>query len=205
MTRGGRPELLSESSVICHARRGVAGLVTIVGAKYTMARISAAAAVSAVSAELGRRKGPCRTGTLPLPHAGIADVEGRLTETLRSLDTTFEKDILDHLAGWYGTEAPAVVRYAVEHGAAERLTPDLPFLAVEFRYAAEHASAVQLGDAVLRRTPLGSSGHPGRPALERAAAEMAGPLGWSESEQAAQVAAVERVYPSFVATGLRKP
>ena len=60
--------------------------MSLVGVKFTTAAAAAEHAVDAVCAE--HRRAPrdrCRTATSALPHAGIADVEGRLVETLRDL------------------------------------------------------------------------------------------------------------------------
>jgi glycerol-3-phosphate dehydrogenase len=200
--RGGRLDLLAESRVIDHSARGVAGLLSIVGVKYTTARETAEHAVDLACRALGRPAGQSRTASTPLPHAGIADAEGRLIETLRELGVELDRDILDHLTGWYGTEAPDVARYASSIDNMERLCGSSPVLAAEMAYAADHASAVHLSDAVLRRTSLGSAGHPGKAALERAADIMAARLGWSAAARAAEIVATDAAYP---ATARRTP
>jgi glycerol-3-phosphate dehydrogenase len=185
--RGGRLDLLADSRVIDHSARGVAGLLSIVGVKYTTARETAEHAVDLACRALGRPAGKSRTASTPLPHAGIADAEGRLIETLRELGLELDRDILDHLTSWYGTEAPDVARYASSTDNMERLCG---------------ASAVHLSDAVLRRTSLGSAGHPGKAALERAADIMAARLGWSAAARAAEIVATDAAYP---ATARRTP
>jgi glycerol-3-phosphate dehydrogenase len=67
-------------------------------------------------------------------------------------------------------------------------------LAGEIAYAVEHGAAVRLADAVLRRTPLGGTGHPGDAALNAAADLLAARLGWSASERASEIAHVEARY-----------
>jgi glycerol-3-phosphate dehydrogenase len=56
-----------------------------------------------------------------------------------------------------------------------------------------------LSDVVLRRTGLGSAGHPGRVALDRAADVMAAAAGWTPEQRAAEIAAVEAIYPAATA------
>jgi glycerol-3-phosphate dehydrogenase len=136
-----------------------------------------------------------------LPHAGIADVEGRLVETMRSLDLSLDRDVLEHLTSWYGTEASDIVRHASARHQLDRLSETSPVLTGEVSYAAQNAQAKRLGDAVLRRTPLGSAGYPGQPALARAAAVMAGELNWTAERVVQEIADVERVYPSTGAIG----
>ena len=200
--RGGRLDLLPESQVIDHGTRGVAGLLSIVGVKYTTARETAEHAIDVACRVLGRPAGACRTASIILPHAGIADSEGRLIETLRELDVDFDRDVLEHLTSWYGTEAPDVARYAASMNDVERVCESSPVLAAEMAYAADRASAVHLSDAVLRRTALGSAGHPGKAALERAAEAMGARLGWTADARAVEIAATEAAYP---ATARRTP
>jgi glycerol-3-phosphate dehydrogenase len=195
VVRDGRASLLPDPRILHHAAQGVPGLVSLAGVKYTTARLAAQRAVDVVVAQLGRPPKRCRTGRTPLPHASIADVDGRLTETQRDLHVQLPRDQADHLASWYGTEAPEVVRYAAQAGLLDRVASTAPVLSGEIAYAVDRATAVHLSDAVLRRTPLGSAGHPGRDALQRAAAIMGQKLAWSAERRAEEIAALEEIYP----------
>ena len=173
VVRNGRATLLGEARTIRHSSRGVAGVVSLIGTKYTTARSASAHAVDAVFHELGKPRVRCRTAEVALPHADIADAEGRLIETMRELAVDVDRDIVEHLVGWYGTEAPEVLRFAVNRQWLARITEGSPVLAAELAYAAEHAQAMHLTDAVLRRTPLGSAGPPSQETLTSAARAMA--------------------------------
>ncbi len=195
LVRGGRAEFLPDPRVVRHGN-GAAGLVSIVGVKYTTARLVAERAVDAAAAAASHSRGRCTTGIAELPHAGIADAEGRLIETLRELGLRLEKDVQDHLTSWYGTESTEVARYAAASPfGVDCLGDDVPVLCAEMAYAVDHARAMRLSDAVLRRTPLGSAGHPGRGALDRAAAIMGEQLGWTDAQRADEIRAVESLYP----------
>jgi glycerol-3-phosphate dehydrogenase len=196
-SHGGRTDLLPEFRVVKHDG-GSQGLISLIGVKFTTARHAAERAVDAACAVLSRPHGRCRTGTIALPYAGVADVEGRLLETLRDIGLSLDRDVLAHLAGWYGTEASDVVHHARQAGLLDRLTPQSPVIAGEIAYAVAHSSARRLGDAVLRRTPLGSAGHPGGAALERAAGIMAERLGWDRARIDQELAAVECLYPAAI-------
>jgi glycerol-3-phosphate dehydrogenase len=196
----GRADLQMEPAIVQH--QDAPGLFSLVGVKLTTARLAAEHAVDAVCAGLGRRGKRCRTAIAPLPHAGIADVEGRLAETLRATGTVLDRDVTTHLTAWYGTEASALIESCVATSRLDRLSPDVPVLAGEIAYATEHMGAIRLADAVLRRTPLGSAGHPGRPALERAAAVMGDLLGWTPLQREEEIASVEARY-AWGQTGVR--
>jgi glycerol-3-phosphate dehydrogenase len=202
VVRNGRADLLPDPQFIDHARRGVPGVFSIVGVKYTTARAAAERAVDAVARALDRTATRCQTAIRVLPHAGIADAEGRLIEVLRDLHLDLDREVVEHLTSWYGTEAPDVARFAASIERVDRLDPHSPVLAAEIAYAARHAQAHRLADAVLRRTALGSAGHPGRAALERAADAMGKTLGWSADRRSEEVAATDAVYP---ATARRTP
>jgi glycerol-3-phosphate dehydrogenase len=189
----GQTTPLDEPLVTSYARRGVPGLFALVGESIGSAPRAAAAAVDLIARECGWGGGRVRPHAGPLPHAEISDVEGRLAETTRATGVQLDRETTAHLSSWYGSEAPAVVVHCVERGLTDRL-PGSPLLSGEIAYAAEHADALRLDDAVLRRTPLGSAGPPAGDALERAAEVMGSCLGWSADERRQAMADVERQY-----------
>jgi glycerol-3-phosphate dehydrogenase len=87
-----------------------------------------------------------------------------------------------------------MLSHAAARGEIDRLDPVSPVLAGEISYAVETADAIRLSDAVLRRTSLGSAGHPGRAALERAASIMARLRGWSPEDIEREIHLVEQRY-----------
>ena len=64
-------------------------------------------------------------------------------------------------------------------------------------FAVRQEMAVHLDDVILRRTGLGTIGHPGRVCLERCAAIMAGELAWSPARIQEEIARVDRVLGSW--------
>jgi glycerol-3-phosphate dehydrogenase len=181
-------DLLAEPKVLSHAE--LAGVVSLVGVKYTTARLAAERAVDAVSRHTGAATRSCRTATQLLPHADVADSDGILQETSRALGVRLDRDVHAHIAGWYGTEGPAVLRCAHSENALGRLTPDRPVMAGEVLYAIREGAAQRLEDVVFRRTPLGSTGDPGETAIDNTAAIMARECGWAGERQSEEVARV---------------
>lgn len=187
--RGNNVDLLGEPQVITHP--SPAGIVSLVGVKYTTARLAAERAVDA----LGLKRSTGRTRTALLPYADVADSDGLLQEALRRFRRTLDRDVMRHLASWYGTEGATVVEASADGDGLERLSPDTAVLCGEIRYAARHSSVVRLADIVFRRTPLASAGHPGDTALTRAGAIAAEELGWSESRLAEELSIVRSRLP----------
>jgi glycerol-3-phosphate dehydrogenase len=183
-------DLLAEPQLLTHDQKP--GVWSLVGVKYTTARLAAERAVDAVARTIGTATRSCRTGSQLLPYADVADSDGLLQETSRGLGVNLDKTVQAHLAGWYGTEGPAVLRCAHLEGALTALAPGRPVIAGEVIYAARFGAAVRLEDVVFRRTPLGSAGDPGDGAITLAAEIMARECGWSSERQAEEVARVKQ-------------
>ena len=65
--------LLGRSRIIDHAHEGISDLISIVGVKYTTARVVGERAVDLLLRKLGRSAPPCRTADTALPEAGLND------------------------------------------------------------------------------------------------------------------------------------
>ncbi len=202
IVRNGRADLLPEPVIIRHGAAGVPGVTSLVGVKFTTARAAAAQAIDAICEELGRAGVRCRTAEVVLPSADIPTSRGRRASALRipgglkpaghdDLNHAIDAEASAALVDWYGTEAADVAAYCAAGGLTRPLTEGCRVLAGEIGYAVEHGGVVRLADAVLRRTPLGGTGHPGDAALHAAADLMAAKLAWSPAERAAEIAHVE--------------
>jgi glycerol-3-phosphate dehydrogenase len=128
----------------------------------------------------------------PLPGGTLDRADPALDAALRRHGSAVDPDVLAHLLDWYGGEAARVLESAVTRRLTARLAPDRPFIAGEIAWACETAGALRLADAVLRRTRMGATGHPGQAALEAAADVMAGLHGWDAGRRAEEIAEVER-------------
>jgi glycerol-3-phosphate dehydrogenase len=111
-----------------------ANVVTLVGAKLTTYRVSAAAAVDALAAAGLGRLPPSRTRALPLVGAS----PGARSELERR----------------HGSETDAVLALAREEALDAPLVPGLPYLEAEVVWAARHELALTVDDVLERRTRL---------------------------------------------------
>ena len=189
-------ELLKESAVVDHARDGHPGLFSIFSVRYTTARHTAAAAVDAA----------CTASAAPAPRPPVMPrlssaafaTRRALVDEARAVDlpgTT--PDGRARLALAYGAHLPEVV-------AIVRETPDLArplsntcaVTHAEILHAVRYEAAVTLADALARRTEAGTSGHPGRAALDAAGAVMAAALAWTPEQLAREAQRVEALYPA---------
>ena len=192
---GGHTRLVKHSLIVDHRRDGLDGLMTVLGARYTTARATAARAVDLACALLGRRAAPCRTDVAPLAGGNIERFADYERAALASAPAGITADTLQRLVRCYGTDHAALtslIQHAPPLGAP--LSPACPVTRAEIAHAARHETAVHLADAVIRRTDAGSAGHPGRDAVRAAADVMAEELGWGRSRVDEEIDEVDRFY-----------
>jgi glycerol-3-phosphate dehydrogenase len=163
--------------------------------KYTTARDVAEKAVDRVFDQWEQRPPASRTASTPV-HGGVMGAFSEfVAQEVQRKPLGLGEEVIHHLVGTYGSAYPRVLRHA-------EANPDwmLPVAegsavaGVEIIHAVREEQAIDLASVVLRRTELGSAGHPGRACLERCAAIMGGELGWSESKRETEVANVEEIY-----------
>ena len=178
-----------------HAAQGFDGLLTVAGTKFTTARGVAERVVNTVMSKLQQKPVPCRTATTPLPGGSLRDIGLAIADARREFDEGLPTDTIPHLIAAYGSRYRDVMEIAgTRSDWRTRLAPDSPVIGAELVLAARKEMAPTLADAVIRRTPLGALGHPGDPALDRAAAIVGGELGWSDERRRDEIIAVTRFY-----------
>ena len=180
--------------VVDHAKSGVGGMLTVLGAKFTTARLVAEKGIDAAMKKLGLPDPGCRTAQTPL-------LEGRIDswpDFLADCEARFAGDVPKHiippLLRNHGAETPELLAEGEERGLLRQVTVERETLAIEIDRAVNREMALTLEDLVFRRTGLGTIGHPGDAALRLCAERMAGHLGWDETEIRRQLALVEGRY-----------
>jgi glycerol-3-phosphate dehydrogenase len=184
----------SQYEIEDHAREGIDGLITVIGAKYTTARNLAEQAVDLVFRKRGRTPPAARTATTPLPGGNFARA-AELRTAAKQADEQgprLGEEVVSELLRAYGSEYPAVMRRAAANaGAGARVAPDRPTIRAMVEHAVDVEMARRLPDVIFRRTGLGTIGHPGAEALRACAAIMAATLGWDERRVAEEMALAE--------------
>ena len=163
----------------------VDGLLSVVGVKYTTARDVAEKAVDRALALIG--KAVVRSRSVETPVFG-GDIES-FDDFLRSAEGDVSADVLRHLVYSYGSRYAELLR-----GDCERVSDASPVLASELRHAVREEMAIDLASVVLRRTELGTAGHPGRGTLEACADIVQSELGWDDDRKASELASLEAFY-----------
>lgn len=175
---------------------GVPGLVSAIGGKWTTSRALAEQVVDLALRLLGRPRVAGVTHRTPLPGGAIGNFRA-FVAGLQSRHPTLPGPLLEHLGRNYGARAGEVIALVqADSTLGAPLRPGLPEVGAEIVHAARTEWAVELADAVLRRTGLGQLGDPGLRALETAGRLMAGERGWDRAEQVRQVDRVLDRYAS---------
>jgi glycerol-3-phosphate dehydrogenase len=177
----------SRAEVFDHAREGVEGAVSMVGVRYTTARLLAERTIDLVAAKLGKTIAPSRTSELPL----LAPVRTDENDPPRRADAS----PAERITRVYGATAARVLGLHAEQPELGRpLGEGLAVTGAQVLEAVRHEMAVTLEDVVVRRTGLGAAGHPGDAVVAGCAAVMQEELGWSDQRVAEEVAQVRRFY-----------
>ncbi len=189
-------DLATRNEIRDHAAEGHPGVMTVTGVKFTTARSVAEAAIDLAAAALGRSFAPSVSAERPVYGGAIADPDALAARETRGAFDAASADVLRRLIVHHGDRFrdllaehagdPAALRPIAEGAAATR---------AEVLHAVREEMAHRLSDVVLRRTDLGSAGHPGDAALAAAAGVMAKDLGWTPERTEAEIADVRGLFP----------
>jgi glycerol-3-phosphate dehydrogenase len=190
-------KLMREGVVIDHQKTsGAPGLLSILGVKYTTARLVAEQAVDLAVGKLGMKAKKCQTYATPVKGGNIDDFEDLLREARREVAGAANEKFIEHLIYTYGSEYRNLVDCVLKQpDLARRIAPPLPVTAAEVEHAVDHEMALTLADVVGRRTELGSIGLPSMAALHKCASLIARELQWSPEHQQEEISSVVETYP----------
>jgi glycerol-3-phosphate dehydrogenase len=195
-----------ESRLIDHrAAHGVAGLVSLVGIRFTTARADAARALEMLLRQLPHAPGSVDTARLPLAGGEIKDFAAFEAQALRTKPAAVNAASMRALLRNHGCHYAQVLRGHELHEDVGARICATTTLRAEIRHAIKHEMAMKLEDVVMRRTELAAGSHPGRRALEAAAMEMAQHLQWSDGRMREELTATERTLTRHLARARLEP
>ena len=193
--RDGIPDLRPTPAIWDHASDSAEGAFTVVGVKYTTARVVAERAVNLIGKRLNARLGPSRSATTVLPGAGIADHEALAIETARALNLELALPVIRHLIARYAERAAEIVRLIAERpDLLAPLSPDMPTIRAEVLHVIRKEQATRLSDIVIRRTGMGAMGHPPDDAIRACAVLAAAECGWDAQRTSDEIRRVQEFY-----------
>lgn len=185
-----------EYQVVDHSEQGgPAGIVSVMGAKYTTARAIAEQAVDLIGSKIALPDPRCRTASVPLFEGRVASLERFIADKQQQYRDILTPQTVHDLIVSHGSEIDTVVSYCQNTpGYLDKLSDERETLAGEVAYAVEHEMACTLDDVVFARTGLGTIGHPGVEVLNKVV-DIIGPLlAWDEQRIEREIEAVERRY-----------
>jgi glycerol-3-phosphate dehydrogenase len=194
---GGREvQQLKQPVLVDHGSRdGLPGLFSMVGVKWTTARLVAETAVTRCTSGLEVR---ARPETEPVPvmkGAHPADLSAGEEAAVRNRPEGVPEAAIRQLVRTYGPEYGDVLRYLAGGpagaGGAATAAAEAPLLWAEVVHAVRDEMALRLTDVLFRRTLLARAGAPGDDLVRTCAELMAGELGWSRNQMEQEQAAVD--------------
>jgi glycerol-3-phosphate dehydrogenase len=190
-------KLLRQSRLVDHAQDdGLAGLLTVVGVKYTTARRTAQHVVDLAVKKLGRPGLAGRSHTTPLYGGQIGRFAEFMAQAIAQRPPGLEVEVMRRLVYNYGTTYQKILDYRLEApGWGRPVANQVGVLQAEVIHAVRQEMAQTLGDVIQRRTELGAAGLPADDVLQACADLMAGELGWDQGRIAAELARVRAAYP----------
>jgi glycerol-3-phosphate dehydrogenase len=192
-----------QSRLVDHRRaHGVHGLVSLVGIRFTMARVDAARALDLLLQQMDPAPPAPASDRIPLPGGEIENFAAFEAEACRQLPPGVTMASMQALVRNHGTHYRAVLNEMKLDEMNQTTVVNIAgtdTLTAEVRYAVNHEMAVRLDDVILRRTDLAAGSHPGRAALLATAAEMGRLLSWSAERQHQEIATTEHTLQRHLA------
>lgn len=174
---------------------GLSGLLTVVGVKYTTARDVSEKMISLIVRKLGAKVKGCQTRKTRLVGGEIERFNAFMSGLKDLVPSNLSETVKQHLGLNYGTLVKDVLDLGKDDASLlEFVSESDEVLKAEVIYAVRNEMAQKLSDVILRRTDLGSAGHPGKETVAACAELMAAELGWDNRKKQAEIADVDAIY-----------
>ncbi len=183
-------QLAKHAHIEDHKASGIAGLLSVVGVKYTTARDVAEKVVDLAMAKMFRSPIPSSSNRTPIIGGDIEGVDGFINGVTK--DAGINGDVMRHLALTYGTSFSKVL----DGAEPKRLAADTVVTEAEIRHAVREEMALDLESIILRRTELGTAGKPSATCIEACASIVSAELGWSETRKKEEMGRIEQFFRS---------
>lgn len=175
-----------------HRVDGIDGLITLVGARATVARGLGDRTLDLVDLKL-RGSTSNASSEFETIHGGDFDEFSRLVAEVSDRLPDLPASTATAVAHNYGAAYRELLDLAPD-GAPLAPIADSNVLRIEVTHAIREEMAVSLADVVFRRTELGTGGNPGAEAISIAADIAAGELGWDSATRDSEM---DRVRAAF--------
>lgn len=190
-------KLTRDGVLIDHQKKdNIKGLITIIGVKYTTARLVAEKAIDLAVNKLDLSAKQCQTHITQLVGGRIYDFKVFLNQSLAKASTLLEAEIIKHMVYTYGSDVRDLVKIIKgQPELAMRIDPNLPVTKAEIVHAIQGEMTMTLNDIIQRRTELGAAGLPSMAALQKCAELLGSDLDWSPERQVQEIESAIQAYP----------
>jgi len=186
------------SRIIDHAKvHGLEGLITLIGVRFTTAGGVGKKAVDLAFGKLGKTAPKSTTTEAPIYGGQIENIGEYLNQAIQQRHPALSAEAMPALIYNYGSGYQDVVKYIEKNQKWADTIGTSTVTKAEVVHAVREEMAHKLGDVVLRRTDLGTGGHPGEAALQSCAAIMATELNWSQQRVQDELTEVRSRFPKF--------
>jgi len=173
---------------------GLQGLLSALGGKWTTSRHVAEQIVDKVVGKNNLAVSASSTDTNTV-WGGDTGAFRPFVKAQQAHYRQFDNHTIAYLCQSYGSRIDELMQYVEsDPGLAKPLSTTTPEIGAQIKRAVIEEMAINLDDAVFRRTGLGTLGHPGVLALAKAADIMGQELGWSEMEKSQQIRRCEQQF-----------
>ncbi|MCZ6799237.1 MAG: glycerol-3-phosphate dehydrogenase/oxidase, partial [Nitrospirae bacterium] len=177
-------QLKTKYEIHDHRADGIEGILSVTGVKYTTARHVAQKVIDYILFRDNQSSPPSQSAQTPLFGGAIECFESFVeTETKKNV-FGFSRAAFRSLLHNYGTMYPKVLQMLPNNNRPNEpdSCEDADLIKAQVRFAIREEMAQKLTDVVMRRTEIGSAGHPGEKILEVCAGEMSKELGWNHQK-----------------------
>lgn len=189
------------SVIIDHARtHDTAGLLTVIGIRYTMGRGDAKSALDEITRRLGITATPSMTHRRPVFGGSFDSFHSLLDDVRHAFPAINDPLALDTIAHHHGAEYGALASLIAADPELETLVPGTHTLAADVVNAARNEMALTLSDVIFRRTGIGTGDIPQPVSIEAVAQLCARELGWSEGRRQMEIDQVRDELPRISAS-----
>ena len=135
--------LTRDGVVIDHQKKnGLSGLISVLGVKYTTARVVAEQAMDLAVNKLGIKTKKCQTHMTQVTGGKIEDFRAFLRKAQLKVPRGINERFTEHLVYTYGSEYEKLMEYVLrQRDLARRIDPPLPVTVAEVDHAVHHEMA----------------------------------------------------------------
>ncbi|MDJ0615324.1 MAG: glycerol-3-phosphate dehydrogenase/oxidase [Calothrix sp. MO_192.B10] len=193
--KNGEP-ILAKHYQICE-HRSPAGLISVVGLKYTTARDVAQKVVDRVFQSWGQKPPQSLSSVTPIHGGEIDNFAEFLQNAIATKSHEFSEDNVRSLVYNYGSAYPQLLKYLNNQFESDKAPVDkYSMLKAEVLHALREEMAQKLSDVIFRRTEIGSAGYPGDEVIQVCANTIATELGWSYTRIQQELQEVHNIFRS---------